>query len=133
LAARPVGRAALDAALASSKSQGPSGPRRRNKYGVAPREERSVDGIVFDSKAEAARWRELEALRREGAVRFVLRQVPFHLPGGVRYVCDFAVFWADGRTTFEDVKGHATEVYRLKKRQVEALYPVAIEEVRRRR
>lgn len=107
--------------------------RGRNKYGVSRPEERTVDGILFASKAEARRWKELELLRRAGSVRFVLRQVPFHLPGGVRYVVDFAVFWADGRTSFEDVKGHRTEVYRLKRRQVQALYPVTIEEVRARR
>lgn len=127
-APRLVGRAALEAALAGSK-----GGRRRNKYGVSAPEERTIDGILFDSKAEAARWVELELLRRGGAVRFTLRQVPFHLPGGVRYVVDFAVFWADGSTTFEDVKGHVTELYRVKKRQVEALYPVKIVELRRQR
>lgn len=106
-------------------------PKRRNKYGVSPPEERTVAGILFASKLEASRFRDLELLKLGGAVRFFLRQVPFHLPGGVRYVVDFVVFWADGRTTFEDAKGHRTETYQLKRRQVEALYPVKIEELRR--
>lgn len=122
------GRAALEAVLASGRP----GARRSNKYGVAPVAERTVGEVRFDSKAEAARYGELLELRRAGVVSFFLRQVPFHLPGRSRYVLDFLVFWSDGRRTFEDVKGHRTAVYKLKRRQVEELYPVVIEEVRPR-
>jgi len=131
------------AAIARGRGEPPAGTRdplkgappeaakavRRNKYGVSPPEERTVRGILFASKAEARRFEDLELLRRGGAVRFFLRQVPFHLPGGVTYRLDFLVFWADGRTTFEDVKGKRTELYRVKKRQVEELYPVRIDEL----
>jgi len=105
-----------------------------NKYHVAPRAERTANGIVFASKAEAARYHELELLRAAGHVRFFLRQVPFHLPGRTRYLLDFLVFWTDGHQSFEDVKGTRTEVYELKRRQVAELYGVEIEElgVRRR-
>lgn len=119
------GREALEAALAGRS-------RRRHKYGTAPPAERTVDGVLFASRAEARRYLELKALRAGGAVRFFLRQVPFHLPGGVRYVLDFLVFWADGRETFEDVKGVRTELYELKRRQVLDLYGVEITEIRRR-
>lgn len=91
-----------------------------------------MDGITFDSKAELRRYQDLRALQSAGEVLFFLRQVPFHLPGGVRYVLDFLVFWADGHQSFEDVKGHRTALYRVKKRQVEALYPVRITELRSR-
>lgn len=86
------------------------------------------DGIVFASKAEAARYLELKTLRAGGAVRFFLRQVPFHLPGDTRYLLDFLVFWSDGHQSFEDVKGARTEVFKLKRRQVADLYGVEIEE-----
>lgn len=56
-------------------------------------------------------------------------QVPFKLPGGVRYVVDFVIFWADGQVTFEDIKGVRTESYKAKKRMVEDLYyPITIVE-----
>jgi hypothetical protein len=119
----------LRGAEALAAALGP-GRGRRNKYGVSAPEDRTVDGFLFASKAEASRWRELEALRRGGAVRFALRQVPFHLPGRTRYVLDFLVCWADGRLTFEDVKGHRTEVYKLKRRQVEELFGLKIDERR---
>lgn len=87
-----------------------------------------IDGIKFDSKAEAKRYKELLLLKEKGEVLFFLRQVPFFLPGGVKYVLDFLVFWANGEITFEDVKGFKTPLYILKKKQVESLYPIKITE-----
>jgi hypothetical protein len=82
-----------------------------------------IDGIRFSSKAEARYYAKLEALRAEGQIDFFLRQVPFHLPGGVRYVCDFAIQWANrSGMDFVDVKGVETAMFRLKKKQVESLY-----------
>lgn len=107
-------------------------PRRRNKYGVSAAADRTVDGILFASKAEMKRYVELKALRACGHVLYFLRQTPFHLPGGVRYVVDFTVFWVGGAVTFEDVKpsgGYRTSMYKMKKKQVQALYPIDITEV----
>ena len=88
------------------------------------------DGIRFDSKKEAERYGTLKLLHFAGEVLTFIRQVPFHLPGGVRYVCDFQVFWADGSVTFEDVKGFKTASYKAKKRMVEDLYaPITITEI----
>lgn len=87
------------------------------------------DGIKFQSKKEAKYYRELLCRIHAGEVRYFLRQVPFHLKGGVKYVVDFVEFWVDGSVHFVDVKGHKTEIYRVKKRLVEAEYPVRIEEV----
>ncbi len=88
-----------------------------------------VDGMRFDSKKEAKRYGDLKLLRRSGEVDFFLRQVPFHLPGPTKYLLDFLVFWSSGLVTFEDVKGHRTETYIMKKKQVEDLYGVEIKEV----
>lgn len=99
----------------------------RHKYNAVATE---LDGLRFDSKAEARRYADLKLLQRAGEVVFFLRQVPFDLPGGVKYRVDYCIFWADGRVTFEDVKGMTTPMFTLKKKQVEALYPVEIEVVR---
>ena len=56
-------------------------------------------------------------------------QVPFRLAGGVRYVVDFVVFWANGDITFEDVKGYKTPMYITKKKMVEDMYPIQIKEM----
>ena len=60
---------------------------------------------------------------------FFLRQVPFHLPGNIKYICDFMVFWVNGDITIEDVKGFKTNIYKTKKKLVESLYPVKIKEI----
>lgn len=88
-----------------------------------------LDGIKFASKKEAKRYMELKLLQQSGALLFFLRQVPFHLPANVKYVCDFLCFWKHGTVTIEDVKGIKTPMYILKKKQVEALYPIKITEI----
>lgn len=88
-----------------------------------------VDGITFDSQKEARYYGDLKIRQRAGEVVMFLCQVPFHLPGSTKYIADFLVFLADDTVEIVDVKGHKTDVYKLKKRQVEALYPVSIKEV----
>jgi hypothetical protein len=44
-------------------------------------------------------------------------------------VCDFQVFWQDGHVSFEDVKGVKTPLYIAKKKIVEELYPIQIQEI----
>ena len=92
----------------------------KHKFRAIPCES---DGIKFPSKAERRRYEELKLLRKNGDVVQFLRQVPFHLPGGVKYVADYLVFWADGTVTVEDVKGMKTPMYIAKKKLVESLYP----------
>lgn len=65
---------------------------------------------------------------RDKKVLYFLRQVPIHLPGNVRYVCDFVVFYPDGSVRYIDCKGMKTPIYILKKKQVESLYPITLEE-----
>lgn len=89
-----------------------------------------LDGIKFSSKAEAHYYRQLKGRQENGEVLFFLRQVPFHLPGGVRYVVDFQEFWADGTVHFVEVKGAETEAWKIKRRIVEAEYPITLEIVR---
>ena len=98
----------------------------KHKFKAKPQE---YDGIKFPSKAEAKRYIELKVLQAKGEITFFLRQVPFHLAGGVKYVCDFMIFWADGSVTVEDVKGMKTTLYIAKKKMVESTYPIEIIEV----
>ena len=99
----------------------------RHKYNAQPT---VVDEIRFDSKAEANYYSQLLIRKQAGEVVTFLRQVPFHLPGGVRYVVDFLEFHADGTVHFVDVKGVETATFKAKKKQVEELYaPIKIEVV----
>lgn len=85
------------------------------------------DGYKFASKKEAKRYKELKLLQQCGDVVFFLIQVPFRLPGGVKYIVDFEIFWANGEVTFEDVKGFETDTFKMKRKMVEELYaPIKI-------
>lgn len=91
-------------------------------------------GIKFQSKKEARYFRELKARVSMGEVRYFLRQVPFDLAGvtdrgtPIRYRVDFMEILKDGSIRYIDVKGFRSQVYKLKRRMVEAAYPVRIEE-----
>lgn len=98
----------------------------RHKFKAKPTE---CDGIKFPSKKEADYYQKLKLRVRAGEVAFFLRQVPFHLPGNVKYVVDFLEFHADETVHAVDVKGVETPMFKAKKRMVEALYPIKIETV----
>ena len=99
---------------------------RKHKFNAVKTE---LDGINFDSKTEAKYYTELKFRMKAGEVIFFLRQVPFDLPGKVKYRIDFQEFHSDGTIHFIDVKGKKTDIYIAKKKIVEALYPIEIEEV----
>jgi len=110
--------------------------KRQGKPGVSVSKYRNVaqtvNDIRFDSKAEAARY-QLNLMRiQAGELAYQLLQVPFILPGNIRYRVDFMEVGTDGNITYIDVKGKVTEVFRIKKKQVEALYPIKIVCVRRK-
>ncbi len=101
---------------------------KRSKYGAIP----SVrDGMRFHSKLEARYYDMLKKIQSTGEVLFFLRQIPFDLPGKVKYVCDYQIFWKNGDVSFIDVKGRDTPVSILKRKQVEEIYPIEIEIVKK--
>jgi len=67
-------------------------PTLANKYHVAPKEDRTYNGIVYDSKREASKAAELDLDVLAGNITFYLRQVPFDLGAGVKYVADFVTY-----------------------------------------
>jgi hypothetical protein len=102
---------------------------KRNKYGNRRVE---VDGIKFDSQKEARYYEELMLRYRAGDLKLVLLQVPFILPGPVKYYADFLTIDNDGRFEVIDVKSEATRknrVYINKKKQMKAVWGIEIKEV----
>lgn len=96
-----------------------------NKYHNHPT---TVDGVRFDSKKEARYYEQLKIRVATGEVSYFLMQVPLRLPGGSKYVVDFQVFFTEPgrREEYVDVKGTLTQVFRLKKREIEHQYPIRI-------
>ena len=102
---------------------------KRNKYGNRRVE---VDGIRFDSQKEARYYEELMLRYQAGDLKLVLLQVPFILPGPVKYYADFLTIDNDGRFEVIDVKSEATRknrVYINKKKQMKAVWGIEIKEV----
>ena len=105
--------------------------KKRPKYGNT---KVRYDGILFDSKLELSRYKELVLLQAAGAVRFFCRQAIFDLGGGVQYKADFVVFYSDSnslavtgdRATVEDTTGMLTQVKINKLKQVKARYGVDV-------
>lgn len=101
---------------------------KRNKYGVAPKADRTVDGIVFASKAEAARWCELRFLQERGVITGLERQPVYKFPMNFSYIADFS-YWRAGELVVEDVKGVETPVFKLKRKCMIYFYPAVVLEV----
>ena len=103
---------------------------KRPKYGNHRVE---VNGMKFDSKHEAEVFLQLDARRRAGELKCVLRQVPFDLPGGIRYMADFVAIGADMSVEgVYDAKSEITKknrTYINKRKQVLAIYGIEIREV----
>lgn len=117
----------------------------RSKYGAVPT---TVDGITFDSKAEARHYGELSMRLKIGEIRELVLQPRFELwafaldPAVAQlvgvYVADFqyeeldkeawgAAVW---RVVVADVKGVRTALYCWKKRHMMAQHGIKIREVR---
>lgn len=96
---------------------------RHNKYNAV---KTVVDGITFDSGAEAKRYSELKLLLGTGEITHLEFQPRFDIIINGKfcgfYKADFSYFTEKQRTV-EDVKGFKTPIYNLKKKLVEALYP----------
>jgi len=109
-----------------------------------------IDGIVFDSKAEAYRYMELKRLEKAGAIQDLRLQVPFELIPTQRatdtidsrgrkhrgrvieracvYKADF-VYIENGRMVVEDVKGCKTPEYMIKRKLMLWVKGIRIREV----
>ena len=125
-----AGAMARRAASDPSAAEGGSSPSRRAKYGNRRVE---IDGMKFDSQHEANVYGELMMRVKAGELRCVLRQVPFDLPGGIRYIADFVTIRPDMSIEgVYDAKSEITRknrVYINKRKQVLALWGIEIREV----
>lgn len=91
-----------------------------------------VDGEEFDSKKEGNRYKELKLLLKVGKISNLELQPRFLLQDGfkkngktfrkIEYIADFK-YIENGKTIVEDVKGMQTDVFKLKHKIFEKVYP----------
>lgn len=99
----------------------------------------SVNGIKFDSKAEARRYGDLALLEKAGHIKDLKLQVPYILAPRVKfegaprakpalkYVADFAYVETDtGRAIVEDCKGVLTEGFQIKRHLMLSVHGIDI-------
>ena len=102
---------------------------KRNKYGAR---KTTVDGVTFDSKWEAQRWGELQAMERGGLVRDLERQVKYDIVVNgekiCRYIADFRYKMVDDdgstKEVVEDAKGFETADFKIKKKLMKAVHQI---------
>ena len=110
----------------------------------------TIDGITFDSKKEAYRYKELKLLQKAGEISDLRLQVKYilipaqHKPdrigkrGGIKkgkiierecsYIADF-VYQENGETVVEDTKGMKTKDYIIKRKLMLYIHGIRIREV----
>ena len=104
----------------------------KSKYGAV---RTTIDGIAFDSKAEANRFTTLKKLALAGEIYDLELQpkYPLHTVCGEavgHYIADFRYrLSSTGVLVVEDVKGVRTPLYKWKKKHFELQYRIKILEV----
>ena len=103
--------------------------KKKNKYRNVKIE---LNGIKFDSKAEARRYKELKLLERAGEITNLELQPKFNLQGSfkkngktyraINYIADFKYLDKKGKEVVEDVKGIETKEFKIKKKMFEFKY-----------
>ena len=107
--------------------------RKKSKYNAKKVE---VDGIKFDSKAEAEYYEHLKCLKKAKLVADIERQkriviLPsYEIKGrkvrATHYIADFVVTYIDGEVEYVDVKGYETDTFKLKKKMFESMYGIPL-------
>ena len=94
-----------------------------SKYGNIKQE---YNGRRYDSKLEAARAQELDLLKKAGEIVEIIPQYKIELRANGHLICnyyvDFYIEYKDGSIVLEEIKGYETDVFRFKRRLLEALY-----------
>lgn len=93
--------------------------RRPQKYNNQPR---IVDGIRFDSTAEAEFYK---LLKSDSAVDHVDCHVKTTLPEGLTLNVDFLVYYKTGAVEALEVKGIETRDFKLKRKLFDQTHPLA--------
>ncbi len=113
---------------------------KRGRFPVSPKADRTIDGIVFDSKLEASRWADLRQREKAGMICELTRQPEYRVSINGFHFC---VYRADfrfrcmetGEIIIEDVKGTGRggtggdAAFLLRKKAAELFYGIKIDVV----
>ena len=111
---------------------------KNNKYGVSPKVDRTINGIMFASKLEMDRYLQLKFAEKAGVIKDLILQPSFWLIDdyvtrdgekirGIKYLADFQyIRISDGAVIIEDAKSTATRTkeFLIKKKLLLWRYPL---------
>lgn len=112
---------------------------KKKKYNKYRNTKKTIDDIVFDSEKEAKYYTQLMLLKKAKEITDFERQVKMPIEvNGVHiafYILDFKIFYPDGSVRYIDIKAQdnkskkwiTTDVFKLKKKLIEAIYKIKIE------
>lgn len=98
----------------------------RSKYNAA---RTTVDGVTFDSAAEAREYHRLRQLEDAGKIAGLILQPKFECVVNGKKICTYRADFQHvegGERVVSDVKGVQTAAFKLKRKLVEALHGVTI-------
>ncbi len=111
----------------------------KNKYGA---KKTIVDGITFDSKKEAKRYKELLLMQQSGVISHLQRQVKYVLIPSQKdengkvierecsYIADFVYHdFLSNEVVVEDTKGFRTADYKIKRKLMLYVHNIRITEI----
>jgi hypothetical protein len=106
------------------------------RFKVSAKEDRTADGIVFDSKGEMNRYLDLKLAEKAGVIRDLLLQCDFVVSINDKHFCTYTADFSyidviADKIIYEDVKSTGTAkdaAYRLRKKAAELYYGVKITE-----
>jgi hypothetical protein len=112
---------------------------KKGSYNKYRNSKKKVDDIIFDSEKEANYYSQLKILERAKEIIKFEHQVKMPIEiNGVHiafYILDFQVFYPDGIIRYIDIKALdkktnkwiTTDVFKIKKKLIEAIYKIKIE------
>lgn len=108
-----------------------------SKYKVSAKEERTLDGIVFDSKSEMVRYAELRILQAANEISMLMCQPEFKVEINGQHYCTYTADFEYhderlGEWVYEDVKSVATAKepsFRLRQKAAELFHGIKIRNV----
>lgn len=104
------------------------------RYRVAPKKDRTINGIVFDSKTEAMRFVELTLMQKAGEIHHLEIQPKFKVLINLNLFCTYTAdfrYFDDrkGVWVIEDVKSRGTMMdtaFKLRKKAAELYHGITI-------
>ncbi len=108
---------------------------KRGRYTVAPKIERTLDGIVFDSKGEMKRYALLKLREKIGEISHLERQPTYKVFIDGKLLCTYRAdfrYFETGNYVVEDFKSEGTvrdTAWRLRKRAAELYHKMIVHEI----